>query len=79
MARVEVKVSVDDAHLDRLPEVVERLRAAGMQVDQALGAIGVVTGSVEADQLRHLSQVDGALSIESSRDFQIGPPDAPVQ
>lgn len=72
-------VSVDDDHSGDLPAVVERLRAAGMEVDQALDSIGTVTGSVDAGRAPAVAEVKGVAGVETSREFRLPPPDAPVQ
>ena len=70
-------VSVDDEHLDRLDHVLDRLRELGLEVDEVLPNIGIVTGSTaDPDALRG---VDGVLSVDAQREFRIPPPDEEVQ
>lgn len=78
-AEVGVVVSVDDAHLDHLDQVVQDLRAAGLQVRDTLGGLGTVIGSVPAAQLSSLWSVDGVDSVERERSYGLPPPDADVQ
>lgn len=59
--------------------VAEGLRAAGMDVDQVLGAAGIVTGSVAAGMRAGLTDVPGVASVEAEHTFQIAPPDAEIQ
>jgi hypothetical protein len=59
--------------------VAQELRAAGMSVDQVLGAAGVVTGSVAAGKRASLADLSGVASVEAEHTFQIAPPDAEVQ
>jgi len=59
--------------------VAQELRAAGMSVDQVLGAAGVVTGSVAAGKRASLADLSGVASVEAEHAFQIAPPDAEVQ
>jgi hypothetical protein len=75
-ATQDIIVSVD---AERVPDVVERLREAGMQVTQALPATGVVTGTVPASQIPDLERVDGVSAVETARRFDLPPPDSPVQ
>jgi len=71
--RITVSVSEDaDA-------VATQLRAAGMNVEQVLGAAGIITGSVAAAKRSALTALPGVASVESERTFQIAPPDADVQ
>jgi hypothetical protein len=72
----EIVVSVD---LERVPDVVKRLREAGMEVTQALPTTGVVTGSAPASQIADLERVEGVTAVEPSRRFDLPPPDSPVQ
>lgn len=79
MADIEILVSVDDAHADRLAEVAEGLRHAGMRVEQTLEALGTLTGYCDPASLDDLRRVDGVVSVEASREVEIPPPDADVQ
>jgi hypothetical protein len=77
--QVALTVSVDDEHLDRLENVADRLREAGMQVDRALPAIGTITGAVAASKLAALRAIEGVADVEESREYQLPPPDSPIQ
>lgn len=74
-----VSVTVDDRHLSALEGVVQGLRARGMQVDQVLDALGIITGSVPAGTLGALSTVTGVASVDEQRVHRLPPPGAPVQ
>ena len=74
-----VSVTVDDGHLSALDGVVERLRAHGMQVDQVLDGIGIITGSVPAGTMASLTDVAGVVSVDEQLVHRLPPPDAPVQ
>ena len=76
---VSISVTVDDEHLTGIDDVVAELRASGMQVDQVLGGVGVISGSVPEDRQQSLQAVAGVKSVEASHHFQVPPPDAPVQ
>lgn len=73
---VPVTVVVDD---DAVDTVAAALRAAGMQIDQVLGALGVVTGAVPADRRGGLAGVAGVVSVTEDQQYQLPPPDAPIQ
>ncbi len=68
-----------DEHLDAIGEVVERLRGAGMDVEEVLPALGAVTGSADPSQLAALREVEGVLDVEPAREVRLPPPDSPVQ
>jgi hypothetical protein len=79
MAEVNVSVSVADDSMDWFSEVVRRLKEAGLDVEQELGEIGVVTGSIDSEKAELLRDVEGVSHVERSRDFQISPPDSDIQ
>ena len=59
--------------------VVDQLQRAGLTVDQVLGAIGVVTGSVAQQDRATLAGLDGVLAVEDDLTFQLPPPDSDIQ
>lgn len=79
MTNIQVLVLIRDEYQDRLPEVAERLQAAGLQIDQWLVEIGMITGSIAAEKMSSLTQIEGVANVESSQDYQIAPPDSEIQ
>jgi len=79
MAEVNVSVSIADGSMDRVSEVVRRLKEAGLDVEQELGEIGVVTGSVDPEKAESLREIEGVSHVEQSREFRIAPPDSDIQ
>lgn len=79
MPKVNLLVSVDDEHMDRFHEVVQRVKNAGMDVEQGMEAMGVVTGSIEPEKVEPLRNVEGVAHVERSRRYQIAPPDSEIQ
>lgn len=76
---VNVTVTVDREHLAAISDVAEALRATGMQVDQVLGDVGMVLGSIEADAEQSVRAVEGVQSVDRSLEFRLPPPDSAVQ
>jgi hypothetical protein len=74
-----VTVTVGDEHRESLEGVVERLRAAGLEVERVLGTLGIVTGSAPAEALDALRGVEGVASVDQQLTHRLPPPDAPVQ
>ncbi len=74
-----ITVTIDDDHVSRANEVADQLRAAGMTVEQVLGTVGIITGSVESAQRASLEAVPGVAAVEEETTFQIAPPDAEIQ
>lgn len=71
MSDVQLVVTVDDEHIGRLPEVVEKLKAAGMNVESLMDRIGVVAGSCDSEKVGLLSRIEGVSHIAPEREFQI--------
>ena len=59
--------------------VAEQLRAAGMTVEQILLAVGVITGSIAAEQLAVLADLPGVLAVEPEQTFRLPPPESDIQ
>jgi hypothetical protein len=77
--KVNLLVSVDDEHLDRFSEVVKGVEDVGMEVEEKLEDLGVLTGSIDPEKVEPLRRVEGVSHVEESRRFQIPPPDSDVQ
>lgn len=75
----KVNVSVADDHMKNFSEVVARCRKAGMKIEHEMKAIGVISGSIDAESLDKLSRVNGVSHVEQEASFQIAPPDSDVQ
>ncbi|MBW0114602.1 hypothetical protein [Pseudonocardia abyssalis] len=76
----QVSVSVDDAHVERIDEVAERCRAAGMDVHYVLAAVGMITGSIESGDVRTaLGALPGVAAVEQQHTFRLPPPSSPIQ
>ncbi|MCW2701327.1 MAG: uncharacterized protein JWQ45_2862 [Blastococcus sp.] len=76
---VQLSVTVDDGHLPAIEGVVARLRAHGMQVEQVLEELGVITGSASSAVRDSLTAVEGVAAVDEQLTHQLPPPDAPVQ
>ena len=75
----EITVTVAEDHLPALAGVVADLRARGMQVDQVLDELGIVTGAAPDSARAALSDVAGVTSVDAQLRHQLPPPDSPVQ
>jgi hypothetical protein len=74
--RIPVTVTVDDDHLGVIEELAERLRVAGMDVEQVLGPVGVITGSAPLGW-EAFADLDGVAGVEPQRTMRLPPPEAP--
>jgi len=77
MDAARVNVTVDEDHLETIDEVADELRARGMEVDEVLVSIGIVTGTAEdPDALR---RVPGIQSVDLEEERGVAPPDWEIQ
>lgn len=79
VAKIEVVVTVEDGHLDKIVAVAQRLKAAGLTASQTLASAGIITGSVAQHGVAGLKKVAGVRAVEASRGVQIAPPDSSIQ
>lgn len=70
MSTVNIVVSVDDEHLDQILDVVTNLQASGMNVENVMPEVGVISGSVDSTQIETLSQTEGVAAVEVSRNMR---------
>jgi hypothetical protein len=75
----QVSITVDDAYLDAMGQVVDALRAQGLKVEQVLDELGIITGSVSPDRQAALESVDGVASVAREQQHRLPPPDSPLQ
>jgi len=74
---VEVNVLVEEnADMSR---ILEGLRACGFLVDAVQEEIGTITGRIDPARLAQLSNVEGVVQVERTREVQISPPGSKVQ
>jgi hypothetical protein len=66
---VQLQATFDRAHRNNLAEVADRLRAAGMKVDQELASIGVLVGPADAAKVRALAEVEGVADVEPQETY----------
>lgn len=74
-----IKVTAADDHLAQIDQLADKLRAAGMEVDEVHRPIGIITGSVSKSARDSLHRLPGVAAVEDETTFQIPPPDADVQ
>ena len=79
MSKVKVTISIGDAHLEQIDQVVDQLKAKGLDVEQTMATLGIVTGSVDSDKLSALSKVAGVDSVQKEKTVNLPPPGSDVQ
>jgi predicted RNA-binding protein associated with RNAse of E/G family len=75
-AAVAVVVTVSDG---RLQQATADLRDAGMDVDDIMDALGMVTGTVAEDAIPALEAVPGVIEVERQRTYQVPAPESDIQ
>lgn len=76
---MKITVTVAEPHRTEIAGVVERLRSAGMDIDQVLEALGMITGSIAAEKLSMVEALDGVASVDEQMGFQLPPPGDDIQ
>ncbi|GAA3702175.1 hypothetical protein GCM10022377_14780 [Zhihengliuella alba] len=76
---VEWVVSVDDAHVARVEDVVAALEDAGLKVERVLVTLGIVCGRADEACRDALQHVMGVASVAPAQTIRVDPPDAPIQ
>ena len=79
MPQLRISVCLDDEHLYKIEQVAEKLKTAGMNIEQTLSSIGIISGSVENEQLTSISQVEGVKTVEKEETYHLSPPDSNIQ
>lgn len=74
-----ITVTVSEEYADRTADVAARLRDAGMTVERVLGALSMVTGTVEAARRPALEAIGGVASVEPERLYQLPDPGSGLQ
>src|SRR5437016_13589368 len=72
MSRVNIAVAVADDARGRIYEIAAACRALGLRHSATLARVGVLTGSMESDDLVKLWAVPGVLAIEVECGFRWG-------
>ena len=80
-SQIQLSVLVGDDYLPtaKFADVVKRVKKAGLKVRKQLADTGVLTGTIGANKVDGLRKVQGVASVEVSREYQLAPPDSPVQ
>jgi hypothetical protein len=73
MARIPLKVVVDDDHILQTEKLSQAAARAGLSVESVMPEIGVIYGSGEESLIDTLSQVEGVQDVDRETDFQLPP------
>lgn len=67
MSKIEVIVKIEDSHADKISEIADKCRAAGMQVESKMSAVGMITGKIEAANIGKIERITGVSYVEESK------------
>lgn len=76
---VQVQIAVEDAYMDDFDDIIKRGRELGLQVDQELPEVGVITGRMPADRIEDMAACKGVYAVERPRSFRVPPPEDDLQ
>jgi hypothetical protein len=78
-AKTKVSIVVAEDYESRFPEVLEAAQLAGLEVEEQLPTIGVITGTIDESKRSMLERVQGVAAVESPRTYQLPPPESDIQ
>ncbi len=79
MSGQKVSVAVANDHLDKFQEVARKAREAGLEVDEEMPDLGLLTGTVAPEKLGALQRIKGIRAVETQRTIRVPPPNSDVQ
>ena len=71
MAKVEILVTIEDAVGNTISKIADDCRAAGMSVEQKMGGVGMISGTIEKANIGKLRQIKGVADVEESKSLSI--------
>lgn len=78
MDKVQLTVTVDDAHVAETDKVAATLVNAGFTVESTIPAAGAIFGSATEETAARLSGMEGVLEVRASDSVQLPPFDESV-
>ena len=79
MSQVKISVCINDEYFNNIEQVTHNLETAGMNVEQTLSSIGIISGSVNSEQLNQIYQIKGVKNVENEQDYYLPDPDSDIQ
>lgn len=73
MAKINMTVVLDEAHIDRTEEVSQSLTTLGVQVEQVLSEIGVISAAGDDSLLESVRAVEGVEEARQEHTYQLPP------
>ncbi|MDJ0590059.1 MAG: hypothetical protein QNJ72_08715 [Pleurocapsa sp. MO_226.B13] len=79
MSEVNLLISVEDIDREQILEVVQALQTYGVKIERVMEQIGIIRGSIDAEEVKGVSQVEGVAAVEVEQEFQLKPPESEIQ
>ena len=71
MPKVEVIVKINDADINKMSEIAKECQTSGMQIEQQMNAVGMISGSVEKANIGKIEKIKGVSYVEESKSLSI--------
>ena len=71
MSKVEILVKIDGAYTEKMSEIARECKAAGMNVEQQMKAVGMISGTVERANISKIERIKGVSYVEESKSLNI--------
>jgi len=68
MGRKRVRVQADHAYIDRIAEIAQGLKQAGMTVQDEIASLGHFRGVADTDKIERLKAVPGVALVDVTGD-----------
>jgi len=65
-----VVVTVDDQHVSSIQSVADSLKAAGMEVDNVMSNVGIITGGISENARQALGKIAGVSAVEPDEEMR---------
>jgi phosphotransferase system IIB component len=79
MSPIKISVSIHDENLSEIETISQNLQSHGVNVEQTLLSIGIITGSIEPHLVDSLSKIQGVKQVEMQQSYQLAPPNSDIQ
>ena len=73
MTKVQMKVTLDDAHVGETDALTKELKTLGIQVETCLPGIGVVFASGEETLLPEVRRLEGVIDAQKEQGYRVPP------
>ncbi len=79
MSPIKISISIRDENLPEIEGISQNLQSHGVNIEQVLLSIGIITGSIEPHLVDGLHHIQGVKQVEMQESYQSAPPDSDIQ